>query len=101
MSPIGVQDAGEIERALTDFARSGDGGLIVTASPFLASPSSTSGRECLTQWLEELLRCAQKCKIAKEMVKPGPKAARRWRPEVPAAIVRSRTKRAVGDDILP
>jgi ABC-type uncharacterized transport system substrate-binding protein len=32
VSPIGVQDAGEVERALTTLARSGDGGLIVTAS---------------------------------------------------------------------
>jgi putative ABC transport system substrate-binding protein len=32
VSPIGVQDTGEIERALTAFARSADSGLIVTAS---------------------------------------------------------------------
>ena len=33
MSPIGVRDAGEIERAVTEFARSPNGGLIVTANP--------------------------------------------------------------------
>jgi putative ABC transport system substrate-binding protein len=32
VSPIGVQDTGETERALTAFARSADSGLIVTAS---------------------------------------------------------------------
>ena len=32
VSPIGVQDTGEIERALAAFARSADSGLIVTAS---------------------------------------------------------------------
>ena len=33
LSPIDVRDAGEIERAVTAFARSGNGGLIVTGSP--------------------------------------------------------------------
>jgi putative ABC transport system substrate-binding protein len=33
LSPVDVRDAGEIERAVTVFARSGNGGLIVTASP--------------------------------------------------------------------
>jgi putative ABC transport system substrate-binding protein len=33
LSPVDVRDAGEIERAVTAFARSGNGGLIVTASP--------------------------------------------------------------------
>jgi putative ABC transport system substrate-binding protein len=33
VSPINLRDAGEIERALTAFARAPDGGLIVTASP--------------------------------------------------------------------
>jgi ABC-type uncharacterized transport system substrate-binding protein len=32
LSPIGVRDAGEIERAITAFARSPNGGLIVTGS---------------------------------------------------------------------
>jgi hypothetical protein len=32
-SPLNVRDAAEIERALTAFARSPNGGLIVTASP--------------------------------------------------------------------
>ena len=32
-SPIGVRDAGEIERAVTAFAREPNGGLIVLASP--------------------------------------------------------------------
>ena len=34
VSPISVRDAGEIERAITTFARSPDGGLIVTTSTF-------------------------------------------------------------------
>jgi putative ABC transport system substrate-binding protein len=33
LSPVDVRDAPEIERAVTAFARSGNGGLIVTASP--------------------------------------------------------------------
>ena len=33
VSPIDVRDAGEIERAVTAFAYSSNGGLIVTASP--------------------------------------------------------------------
>jgi putative ABC transport system substrate-binding protein len=33
LSPVDVRDAGEIERAVTAFARSSNGGLIVTASP--------------------------------------------------------------------
>jgi ABC-type uncharacterized transport system substrate-binding protein len=33
ITPINVRDPGEIERALAAFARSGNGGLIVTASP--------------------------------------------------------------------
>jgi putative ABC transport system substrate-binding protein len=32
-SPVGVHDAGEIERVITAFARTPNGGLIVTASP--------------------------------------------------------------------
>ena len=32
VSPINVRDAGEIERAVAAFARSANGGLIVTAS---------------------------------------------------------------------
>jgi putative ABC transport system substrate-binding protein len=32
LSPIGVRDAGEIERAITAFARRSNGGLIVTGS---------------------------------------------------------------------
>jgi putative ABC transport system substrate-binding protein len=32
LRPVGVRDAGEIERAVTDFASSANGGLIVTAS---------------------------------------------------------------------
>ena len=34
VSPVNVRDAGEIERAVTAFARSPNGGLIVTASAF-------------------------------------------------------------------
>jgi putative ABC transport system substrate-binding protein len=33
VSPVNMRDAGEIERALTAFARSPNGGLIVTGSP--------------------------------------------------------------------
>jgi putative tryptophan/tyrosine transport system substrate-binding protein len=33
LSPMGVRDAGEIERAITAFARGSNGGLIVTGSP--------------------------------------------------------------------
>jgi putative tryptophan/tyrosine transport system substrate-binding protein len=33
LSPVNVRDAGEIERVVTAFARSSNGGLIVTASP--------------------------------------------------------------------
>jgi ABC-type uncharacterized transport system substrate-binding protein len=33
VSPVGVRDAGEIERGVAAFARSGNGGLIVTGSP--------------------------------------------------------------------
>jgi putative ABC transport system substrate-binding protein len=33
LSPIGVRDAGEIERGITTFARGSNGGLIVTAGP--------------------------------------------------------------------
>ena len=40
VSPINVRDAGEIERAVTAFARSANGGLIVTGSPFAASSRS-------------------------------------------------------------
>jgi putative ABC transport system substrate-binding protein len=32
LSPVDVRDAGEIERALTEFARGSNGGLIVTGS---------------------------------------------------------------------
>ena len=33
VSPVDVRDAGEIERAITAFARGPNGGLIVTGSP--------------------------------------------------------------------
>jgi putative ABC transport system substrate-binding protein len=36
LSPIGVRDAGEIERAVAAFARGSNGGLIVTGSPLAA-----------------------------------------------------------------
>jgi putative ABC transport system substrate-binding protein len=36
LSPIDVRDAGEIERAVSAFARSANGGLIVTGSPLAA-----------------------------------------------------------------
>src|SRR6202171_192023 len=37
LSPVDVRDAAEIERAVTAFARSGNGGLIVTASALAAA----------------------------------------------------------------
>src|SRR5215472_14749673 len=37
--------------------------------------------------LGQLLLCSQRFKRANAMVKPGPKAAMRWRPDAPAAIV--------------
>ena len=43
VSPVNVRDAGEIERAVAAFARSSNGGLIVTASA-LAMRSSRSDR---------------------------------------------------------
>ena len=43
LSPIGVRDAAEIERAITAFARSSNGGLIVTAKP-----ASVTHREMIT-----------------------------------------------------
>jgi uncharacterized protein len=36
LSPIGVRDAGEIERAVARFAQGSDGGLIVTGGPLTA-----------------------------------------------------------------
>ncbi len=33
LTPVDARDASEIERAITAFARSGNAGLIVTASP--------------------------------------------------------------------
>ena len=36
VSPVNVRDAGEIERAIAAFARSSNGGLIVTASALAA-----------------------------------------------------------------
>jgi putative tryptophan/tyrosine transport system substrate-binding protein len=36
VNPVNMRDAGEIERAITAFARSTNGGLIVTASPLTA-----------------------------------------------------------------
>jgi putative ABC transport system substrate-binding protein len=33
LTPVGLRDAGEIERAVSEFARSSNGGLIVTAAP--------------------------------------------------------------------
>ena len=39
MSPVNVRDAGEIERAVAAFARSSNGGLIVTASALTRSSS--------------------------------------------------------------
>jgi putative tryptophan/tyrosine transport system substrate-binding protein len=43
LSPIGVRDSGEIERAVAAFARGANGGLIVTGSPL-----ATVHRELIT-----------------------------------------------------
>ncbi len=40
VSPVNVRDATEIERAVTAFARSGNGGLIATVSPLVAVHSN-------------------------------------------------------------
>jgi putative ABC transport system substrate-binding protein len=37
LSVVGLQEVGEIERDITQFARGSNGGLIVTASPFGAN----------------------------------------------------------------
>ena len=37
VSPVSVRDPGEIERAVADFARGSNGGLIVTASPLASA----------------------------------------------------------------
>jgi len=37
VTPVDVRDAGELERAIADFARSPNGGLIVTGSPTAAA----------------------------------------------------------------
>jgi hypothetical protein len=42
LSPVNVRDPAEIERAVSAFARSANGGLIVTASPLLAHIQITS-----------------------------------------------------------
>ena len=44
ISPIGVRDAAEIDRAITAFARGSNGGLIVTASP-----ASVTHRDLITK----------------------------------------------------
>jgi putative ABC transport system substrate-binding protein len=36
LTPVGVRDAGEIERAITAFAQASNGGLIVTGGPLTA-----------------------------------------------------------------
>ena len=46
VSPINMRDAGEIERAVTAFARSANGGLIVTSSAFAQRSSRSDHRAC-------------------------------------------------------
>ena len=46
VSPIDLRDAGEIERAVTAFARSPDGGLIVTAGSLSAASSRSDHHAC-------------------------------------------------------
>jgi putative tryptophan/tyrosine transport system substrate-binding protein len=45
LKPVNVRDAGEVERAIVDFARSSNGGLIVTGSG-LAGPSRSDRDAC-------------------------------------------------------
>ena len=45
VSPVNVRDPGEIERAVAAFARSGNGGLIVTGKRF-DGVASRSDRHC-------------------------------------------------------
>jgi putative ABC transport system substrate-binding protein len=47
VSPVDIRNAGEIERAATEFARSGNGGLIVTSSPVGKRSSRTDHQACL------------------------------------------------------
>jgi hypothetical protein len=37
LTPVGVRDAGEIERGITNFARAPNGGLLVAAASSVAS----------------------------------------------------------------
>ena len=62
VSPINVRDAGEMERAIAAFARSSNGGLIVTPSA-LAINSSRSDRHAggQTQAACGLLRATFRC----------------------------------------
>ena len=46
VSPVNVRDAGEIERAVTAFARSPNGGLIVTASALTVRSSRSDRYAC-------------------------------------------------------
>ena len=48
LSPVDVRDADEIERGVTAFARSANGGLIVTSSSLGASSSRSDHRACGT-----------------------------------------------------
>jgi putative ABC transport system substrate-binding protein len=44
--PVNVRDAGEIERGVTDFARTGDGGLIPTSGALALAASRSDHRAC-------------------------------------------------------
>ena len=59
VSPVNVRDAAEIERAVTAFARSSNGGLIVTASALAIDPSRSDHHACgAAQAARGLLRTA-------------------------------------------
>ena len=44
LSPVGVRDADEIERAITAFAHASNGGLIVTGGPLTVLSSASPDR---------------------------------------------------------
>ena len=81
VSPINVRDAGEIERAVTAFARSPNGGLIVTASGSAARHRDLIVMLAPTPTTRGLRR---------------PLLRRRWRPDLLRARLRRPIRRAAG-----
>jgi hypothetical protein len=51
LQPIDVSDAGEIERALADFAHAPNGSLIVPLSVFDRPPCTDCRRSILAVWM--------------------------------------------------